>query len=143
MTGIVATAEVDVAAPPQVVWAALTDPEQVKQYMFGTELETDWQPGSPIRWKGEWEGKPYEDKGSVVRVDPEHELVVTHFSPMSGEKDVPENYHTVSYELTGGDDGTHITLSQDNNGSEDEAKHSQENWSMMLEGLKKFLENGG
>jgi uncharacterized protein YndB with AHSA1/START domain len=143
MTGIVATAEVDVAASPQVVWAALTDPEQVKQYMFGTELETDWQPGSPIRWKGEWEGKPYEDKGSVVRVDPERELVVTHFSPMTGQEDVPENYHTVSYELTGGDDGTHITLSQDNNGSEDEAKHSQENWSMMLEGLKKFLENGG
>ncbi|MFL6100287.1 MAG: SRPBCC domain-containing protein [Actinomycetales bacterium] len=142
MAGIVATAEVDVAAPPEAVWAALTDPEQVKQYMFGTELETDWQPGSPIRWKGEWEGKPYEDKGSVVRVDPQRELVVTHFSPMTGQEDVPQNYHTVSYELTAGDGGTHIALSQDNNGSEEEARHSRDNWSMMLAGLKKFLENG-
>jgi uncharacterized protein YndB with AHSA1/START domain len=143
MTGIVATSEIDVAAPPDRVWSALTDPDEIKQYMFGTQVETDWVPGSPIRWKGEWEGKPYEDKGTVVRVEEPRELVVTHFSPMTGQEDVPENYHTVSYELAANADGTHVTLNQDNNGSEDEAQHSQENWSMMLGGLKKHLEGDG
>lgn len=143
MAGIVATAEIDIAATPDRVWAALTEPDQVKEYMFGTQLETDWQPGSPIRWKGEWEGKPYEDKGEVVEVEPERSLVVTHFSPLGGQDDVPENYHTLTYALTPDGDGTHVSLSQDNNGSEDEAKHSQENWSTMLGGLKKFVENDG
>ena len=68
MTGIVATAEIDIAAEPDRVWETLTDPAAVKQWMFGTELDTDWQVGSPIVWKGEYEGKSYEDKGEVLDV---------------------------------------------------------------------------
>ena len=66
MAGIVATAEIDIAAEPDRVWETLTDPAAVKQWMFGTDLETDWQVGSPIVWKGEYEGKSYEDKGEVL-----------------------------------------------------------------------------
>jgi uncharacterized protein YndB with AHSA1/START domain len=143
MAGIVATAEIDVAASPERVWSALTDPDEIQQYMFGTRVETDWQPGHSIRWKGEWEGKPYEDKGTVVSCEPERSLVVTHFSPLTGQDDVPENYHTLTYSLAANEGGTHVSLSQDNNGSDEEAQHSQENWAMMLGGLKKHVENGG
>ena len=140
MSGIVATAETDIAAPRQTVWDALTDPAQVEQYMFGTKLRTDWQPGSPITWTGEWEGKPYEDKGEVVEVEPGSRLVVTHFSPLSGQQDNPENYHRLTYELSDRDGGTHLSLSQDGNGSEDEAEHARKNWETMLGGIKELLE---
>jgi hypothetical protein len=46
-------------------------------------------------------------------------LRYTHFSPLSGEPDVPEHYHTVTVDLTEDEDGTLVALTQDNNASED------------------------
>jgi uncharacterized protein YndB with AHSA1/START domain len=139
---IVAKAEIDVAAPASDVWEALTDPKLIAKYFFGSQVKTDWQPGSPIVWKGEYEGKSYEDKGEIVDVEPNRRLRVTHFSPMTGLPDRPENYHTVTYDLDEQDGGTHVTLSQDNNGSEEEAERSTANWEMVLSGLKKTVEAG-
>ena len=140
MTDIVATARIDVEAPPERVWAALTDPKEIRQYMFGSVVETDWEPGSAIAWKGENEGKPYEDKGSIVAVEPGRQLVVTHFSPMSGLADSPANYHTLTYNLETHGTGTRLTLNQDHNANEDEASHSRENWQAMLTQLKSVVE---
>ena len=142
MTGKVATAAVDIAATPQRVWTALTDPDEIETYMFGSRVETDWKPGSRIVWKGEYEGRQYEDKGEVVEVQPDRRLTVTHYSPLSGQPDEPANYHTVTYELRGSGHGTHVALSQDNNGSDQEAEHSAANWQMMLDGLKNHIEAG-
>jgi uncharacterized protein YndB with AHSA1/START domain len=136
----VATAETDIKVEPDRVWDALVDPEQIKQYMFGSEVVTDWTPGHPIVWKGEYEGRSFEDKGTVLAVAPGERLSVTHFSPMSGQPDVPENYHTLTYQLRPASGGTHVTLTQDNNASDDELKHSTENWQAMLGFLKKHLE---
>ena len=99
--GFEAVKSVTIDAPKADVWDALTRPEKVKQYMHGTEMSTDWKEGSPISWKGEWKGKSYEDKGQVLEVQPQRRLSYTHWSPMGGSEDKPENYHTVTYELTG------------------------------------------
>ena len=141
MANIVATAETDISASPARVWSALTDPAQIKRYMFGSQVETDWKPGSPIVWKGEYQGNAYQDKGQIVEVEPQRRLVVTHFSPMSGQPDVPENYHTLTYVLEPSGEGTHVSLSQDNNASEEEAAHSRDNWAAMLSALKKVIES--
>ncbi len=138
--GMVATAETDIRATPDEVWDALTDPAQISAYMFGTKVETTWQPGDRITWSGEYQGRQYEDHGEIVEVDPAHHLKVTHFSPLSGQEDVPENYHTVTYDLADRDGRTHVTLQQDNNSSEEEAEHSTKNWEMMLDGLRKHVE---
>jgi uncharacterized protein YndB with AHSA1/START domain len=140
MTGHVATAETEINAPASKVWEALTDPDEIQKYMFGSRVETDWQPGSRITWKGEYEGKEYEDKGEVLEVEPERRLKVTHFSPLSGDEDAPENYHTLLYELSERDDATHVSLSQDNNSSEEAAEHSRANWEKMLSALKDVVE---
>lgn len=140
MEKLVATAETEIDAPPSTVWRALTDPDVIERYMFGARVVTDWQPGSSIVWKGEYEGRPYEDKGEVLEVVPERKLKVTHFSPLGGKDDVPENYHTLTYELEGSNGTTHVSLSQDNNASAEAAEHSQANWERMLAGLKATVE---
>jgi uncharacterized protein YndB with AHSA1/START domain len=142
MTGQVATADVDISASPGQVWTALTDPKLIKQYMFGADVETSWEVGAPIRWKGEYEGQTFEDKGEVVEVVPEERLTVTHFSPLTGQEDKPENYHTVTYELTARGDRTHLALEQDNNPTDEAASESQANWETVLNGIKEVVERG-
>lgn len=140
MKEIVATARIDVDAAPERVWAALTEPDQIQAYMFGSQVETTWTVGSPIVWKGEWNGKPYEDKGEIVEFEPGRRLTVTHFSPLAGQPDAPESYHTLTYELTARDGGTRLSLSQDNNPTEEAAEHSRGNWELMLRALKEYVE---
>ena len=142
MTGRMATAEAEIRAPRSKVWRALTDPDQIEKYMFGSRVETDWKPGSTIVWKGEYEGKSYEDKGEIVTVEPGRLLEVTHFSPLSGQEDKPENYHRVRYELQADGGRTRVRLTQDNSGSAEEAEHSSATWQAMLDGLKKVVEQG-
>jgi uncharacterized protein YndB with AHSA1/START domain len=104
-------------------------------------MATDWKVGGPITWKGEWKGKPYKDKGTVLEVEPNRRLSYTHWSPMGGSEDRPENYHTVTYELAQQDGVTTLTLKQDNNASQEEADNMAENnWGPVLEGLKTVVE---
>jgi uncharacterized protein YndB with AHSA1/START domain len=136
----VAESSITIDAPREEIWDALVRPEAVKQYMFGTTVVSDWQEGSRITWKGDWKGASYEDKGVILKVEPGRTLQYTHFSPLSGLPDTPENYHTVTIELSGQGDQTRVELSQDNNLTAEERKHSEENWRMMLAGLKKYVE---
>jgi uncharacterized protein YndB with AHSA1/START domain len=140
--GFEAINEVTINAPRADVWDALTNPEKVKKYMHGTEMATDWKEGSPITWTGEWKGKPYQDKGEVLEVEPERLLKYTHWSPMGGSEDKPENYHTLTYVLAGSDGRTILTLRQDNNPTQEEAdKMAKDNWAPVLEGLKETAES--
>jgi uncharacterized protein YndB with AHSA1/START domain len=141
MTGKSVTAEVEISASPGQVWNALTDPDLIRKYFFGTEVETTWEPGTPITWSGEYDGREYHDKGEVLEVVPEERLVVTHFSPMSGQEDTPENYHRITYQLDDEGESTHVILEQDNtpDGSEEEFRA---NWETMLGNLKELVERG-
>ncbi len=140
-TSLIAKANTSISAPPDRVWDALVNPQMIKQYMFGTNVVSDWKVGSPITWKGEWEGKKYEDKGKILELAPGKRLRYSHFSPLTGQPDRPENYHTVTIDLSGDGSQTSVTLSQDNNPTEEARRHSEKNWSMMLAGLKKVLES--
>ena len=86
------------------------------------------------------QGKTYEDKGVILKLDPEHILEYSHYSPLTGQPDVPESYHTVTIELFRMETGTSVTLSQDNNATEEDRQHSQQNWTMMLTSLKRVVE---
>jgi len=137
---IVAKVETTIEAPATEVWEALVTPETIKQYMFGATVRSDWKEGSPITWKGEWKGKPYEDKGVILDIEPERRLEYSHYSPLSGLPDTPENHHTVRIELASKGDKTLVTLTQDNNPDAEAREHSEKNWRMMLDGMKKVIE---
>lgn len=136
----IATVEVIILAPVSKVWKGLTDPAIIKQYFFGTEVVTDWKKGSPIIWKGVWQDQHYEDKGNILQIISNKVLKFTYWSSMSGLPDLSENYKTVMYVLEDVGGKTKLIISQDNNPTEEIKTHSENNWKMVLEGLKKIME---
>jgi uncharacterized protein YndB with AHSA1/START domain len=137
---LTATSNVVIKAEPAEVWAALTDPDVLSQAFFGAKVDTDWQAGSPITFSGEWQGKRFQDKGEIRRFEPNKVLEFTHFSPMTGQPDIPENYHTVTFELIPRGGGTELTIRQTNAASEEEREHSEANWAQVLGSLKQHVE---
>jgi uncharacterized protein YndB with AHSA1/START domain len=131
---------ISINAPVSKVWDALTKPEIIKQYFFGTEAKSDWKVGSPLTFRGEWEGKSYEDKGTITANEPHKLLSYSYWSSMSGKEDKPENYANVTYELTQRNNATELTVTQDNIADEKTKQHSEQNWRSVLNDLKKLLE---
>jgi uncharacterized protein YndB with AHSA1/START domain len=136
----IAKATTTIHAPVSKVWQALVNPEIIKQYLFNTDVISDWKVGSPIIYRGEWEGKAFEDKGEILEIEPEKTLKSTHWSPLSGVPDSSENYHTVTYDLSAKEDATQVTITQDHNASEEEKEHSEKNWKSVLDNMKRLLE---
>lgn len=141
MTGnFIASSTITIQASADRVWSVLTDPRAVKEFMFGTEIATDWTVGGSIAWRGVWKGKDYEDKGVILEFEPGKRLVNTHFSPLSGQADAPENYHTLTWTLEPEDGMTRLTLAQDNNASPEEAAHSKGMWDSLVASVKEIAE---
>jgi uncharacterized protein YndB with AHSA1/START domain len=114
----------------------------ISKYLFGTRAESDWKEGSPIVYRGSWEGKTYEDKGTILRAEPGKVLETTYWSSMSGTEDKPENYARVTYALEPENEGTRLTITQTNNRDEKSRDHSESNWNIVLGKLKQLVETG-
>lgn len=120
------------------VWQALINPDHVKKYFFGTIMETSWLPGTPIIFRGEWEGQSYMDKGTVLSFVPDESLSYSYLSSWSGLPDEPQNYLYVEYKLRVVDSGTELTITQSNYDQE-KADHSAGNWELLIEKMKEVL----
>lgn len=90
------------------VWRVLTQPNLVKEWQYGCELQTDWSVGSKIEFLLEWEGKSYRQWGTIMQFFPNERLTYTLFSPRPDLEDKPENYITMNYLLL--DQGNQTTL---------------------------------
>ncbi len=138
--GFVATSSVTINAPVSRAWDALVNPDMVRHYMLGANVVSTWREGDPIVWKGELNGKKYEDKGTILKAHANRVLQYSHFSPLSGEPDEPENYHIVTIKLSPEGSRTVLSLSQDNNPTLRARQESEKMWGMMLGSLKELLE---
>ena len=133
---------ITVNAPAAQVWKALTDAEIVIQYFFGTNVKTDWKKGSPIIWSGEWEGKTYEDHGTILDITPGKYVKYSYWSSMGGTEDKPENYQNVSYDLTEKDGVTTLEIGQEKIKDEAAKEHSEQNWQYIFGKMKEMVESG-
>lgn len=105
---------ISIHAPAAKVWDTLTNPEQTKRYMFGCAALSDWKPGSPLIWKGVFNGvELIAVKGHIVTIVPNRSLVYTVIDPNNPDiPDIPENYLTVTCDLTEKGDQTLLSVSQ-------------------------------
>lgn len=127
-------------APVAKVWDGLTNPALVKQYFFGTDLVTSWKPGTPIYFRGAWEGKSYEDKGTVLKYEPGKMLEYDYLSSWSDLEDRPENYQTITYRVKAKGDSTVLTITHQKIDTLERKLHSVQNWKGLMKELKKLME---
>lgn len=139
-SGAPLTLSVTINAPAGKVWDAITENGKRKQWFFGVETKTDWTEGSSIAHSGEFQGKPYHDKGEILEIEPGRMLVHTHWSDMSGRPDKPENYETVTFMLNETDGKTNVTVAESNHPSEKAREVSEAMWQKALDGLKRLVE---
>ena len=140
MEKLTLTTELKFKAPASKVWQGLTDPEMVKAYFFGTNLESSWKVGEPITFSGEWDGKKYEDHGKILEIDPGRFLKYNYWSSMAGTDDKPENYAIITYSLSENKGETSLVITQDNIKDEEAKQHSEQNWQGVFDGLRKMIE---
>lgn len=134
------TSSIIINAPLEKVWEALTKPELVKQYFFGTDLVTTWEVGAPIFFRGEWEGKSYEDKGTILSFLPMTSFSFNYWSSFSGSPDTLETRQLLEYTVEETSEGVRVAIKQSNVDTQERADHSAKNWDMVLQGLKKMIE---
>ena len=110
----VARATAEIPASAETVWDTLVDPDAT--WMLGAHVTSTYVVGVPITFDGEWDGKPFQDHGEILEVDRPRRLRYTPYSPLSGQPDVPENYHHLTFTFEERDVSKEVTLEQDGNG---------------------------
>jgi uncharacterized protein YndB with AHSA1/START domain len=133
------TSTFTITAPKQKVWDALTNPAIIKQYFFGTNLVADWKVGGMIYFRGEWEGKPYEDKGIITAIIQNELLCYDYKSSWDTSEDIRENYMPIEYRLSESNGITTLEITQ-GAATQEQAGHSDENWKMVMNGMKELVE---
>ncbi len=142
------TNRIEINATTAAVWDALINPEQTKKYMFGCETVSDWKVGSPLLWKGLYEGNEMVFvKGFIVKIQPEKQLIYTTIDPNNTSiPDLAENYLTVIYDIATADGKTILTATQGDYATvadgENRYKHTLDGggWQPILEQIKTMLE---
>ncbi len=134
---------VQINAPAPQVWDALVTPAMTRKFMFDCEAISDWQPGSPLLWRGATDGKVYV-KGHIVDIEQNRRLTYTTFDPNGNLEDIPGNYLTVTLTLDQDDSGTVLHVSQGDFGKVENGlkryEHTVGGWGMTLARLKELVE---
>ncbi len=132
--------EVTVAATPAQVWAALTEPDTVRRYYFGTAPRTTWEVGAPIDFVDE-DGDA-QITGVVLEFDPPRRLAHTFIATWYGDADDQGSLH---WEVTPDGGGCRVTLihrgarAETREGSEtaDGSRHIIEALKALLDGERR------
>src|SRR5688572_15926571 len=134
------TKTISINAPPAEVWKTLTTPSLIKEWLFDTNVISDWKVGSSLLFTGNYQGTDYADKGTILKFDTEKVFQYNYWSGFSGLPDSPENYSVITFELKPIDNATMLTLTHTHLPNEAAFEHTDKNWDMTLELLKKIAE---
>ena len=131
---------IDIRGDKDLVWDALTNPQKISVYLHGTTTTTDWKPGSPLTFEGEYKGKHYKDLGTKISNKPLELLEYKYWSGFSGLENKPENYSNVRFQITG-NNPCKLTITQRGFVNEEARDHSKKAWQDALEKIKHLCED--
>jgi uncharacterized protein YndB with AHSA1/START domain len=129
-----------IATTPEKLWAALIEPEFVKQYWFGVHHECDWKAGAS--WRLVFADGRLADSGEVLEIEAPKRLVLkwrNEFRPELKE----EGYSRCTMEIEPAGPAVKLTITHTI--ERDEAKLIQAvsgGWPQILSNLKSLLETG-
>ena len=131
--------EIYIKTTPELLWAAITDPEIRARYNFGASLATDWQVGSPLVMGAPGAPGPL-GEGVVLEVDRPRRLVHT-LHALWGDDVAAEGSSRVTWEITQVEDSCCLVVTHDQlrDGANSQLYGG---WPMILSGLKTWLETG-
>jgi uncharacterized protein YndB with AHSA1/START domain len=123
------------------VWEALTDPQKVKLWQFGSDLVTTWEIGSEIKFITEWKGAIFKQWGKVLEFRSNELIRYSLFAPRPDLEDTPENYFIMNYVLTPEEEHTNLEIIREDNrpNAIQEAPQGEEN--PILQSLKTIVES--
>jgi uncharacterized protein YndB with AHSA1/START domain len=139
-------AEVHIAAPPERVFRALTDPRQLLQWWgqkgmyHGSEWKTDVRPGGQWRCDGvsDIDGSPFHVEGEYVEVDPPRVLSYTWIKSWSGPLKT-----LVRWELEPVSGGTLVRVRHSGfAGAPEAAQNHYQGWQRVIVWMQSFVEKG-
>lgn len=130
-----------VNASKQKVWDALTKPELVKKWQYGSEVLTDWMVGSEIRFRVEWDNKVLEQWGKILEIIPNELIKYSLFFPRPDLEDKEENYFIMSYLISESENAVQLEIIKEDNrpGAVEEKESTGEN--PVLTALKEIIES--
>jgi DNA-binding transcriptional ArsR family regulator/uncharacterized protein YndB with AHSA1/START domain len=133
--------KVYIASDPATIWKALTDGDLTVQYYYGTRVESDWRPGSSLRYLAE-DGTVVAD-GEVIAADAPGRLEITFHARWDPELEAEGPVREI-ISLEAAEDGTTL-LSIEIYGAP-EASRTYEDFTgglpFIISGLKTLLETG-
>ena len=134
------TSAIEIDASKANVWKALTSPEIMEKYFWGAKVTSNWKVDESITFTGEYKGNTYQEKGILLQVIPQKTLQYTHWSDLENLPDLPENYRTWTFDLSGQGTRTHLKITEDNIPTIAQKKRSDQFWKEVLLTIKGLLE---
>lgn len=125
---------------PKKLWQALTGPEFIRRYFYGTTHESDWKPGSS--WKMKSPDGRVCDAGEVLESEPRRKLALKWRHELD-PKLRAEGFSRMTYEIEKQDGMVKLTVTHEmdraNSGLIDAVSGG---WPPILSSLKSLLETG-
>ncbi|NMH89364.1 SRPBCC domain-containing protein [Flavivirga algicola] len=134
------TKSITIDTTKEKLWKALVTPEIIEQYLMGAQVSSDWKVGSKIEYRGEFNGIPFCDEGTIDLLDIEKEYKYSYWSANHGTIKSKENFVSISYKIENKKTHVNLVVNQTNYKSKKIADGMNQIWDFILDNLKKVLE---
>jgi uncharacterized protein YndB with AHSA1/START domain len=130
---VIITRSVLLNATPERVWEALTHPKMTRQYYYNSEVVCDWQPGSTLRWKGNYQGKEVNAEGKILDIVPGRKIKYSGFDRMvEGDMSRQGDIHITHEIIPQGSKTKLLTTIEHFEGDETRAEYAAEQWDFEI-----------